>query len=83
VRDSRAATAVWSAVSSAIIIPAGWLRSRDTSLYRYLRRSVYDFDGAAAFRERLQRNGFVDVHSDTVPGWQHNIVHTFLGRAPR
>ena len=83
VRDSRAATAVWNAVSSAIIIPAGRFRSRDASLYRYLRRSVNEFDGAAAFRERLQRNGFVDVRSATVPGWQHNIVHTFLARAPR
>ncbi len=83
VHDSRAAAAVWNAVSSAIIIPAGWFRSRDTSLYRYLRRSVNDFDGAAQFRERLQCNGFIDVRSLTVPGWQHNIVHTFLGRAPR
>lgn len=83
VRDSRSATAVWNAVSTAIIIPAGWLRSRDSSLYRYLRRSVNGFDGAAQFRERLKHNGFVDVRSDTVPGWQHNIVHTFLGRSPR
>lgn len=82
VRDSRAAAAIWNAVSRTIIIPAGWLRSRDASLYRYLRRSVNEFDGAVGFRERLQRNGFVDVRSLTVPGWQHNIVHTFLGRSP-
>lgn len=82
VRDSRAAAAVWNAVSTTIIIPAGWLRSRDASLYRYLRRSVNEFDGAAQFRERLQRNGFVDVRSATVTGWQRNIVHTFLGRSP-
>lgn len=83
VRDSRMATAMWNAVSSAIIIPAGRLRSGDADLYRYLRRSVNDFDGAAQFRNRLQRSGFVDVRSMTVSGWQHNIVHTFLGRAPR
>ncbi len=82
VRDSRMAAAVWNAVSAAIIIPAGRLRSGDASLYRYLRHSVNDFDGAAQFRERLQRNGFTDVLSLTVRGWQHNIVHTFLGRAP-
>ncbi len=82
VRDSRMAAAVWNAVSAAIIIPAGRLRSGDASLYRYLRHSVNDFDGAAQFRERLQRNGFTDVLSLTVGGWQHNIVHTFLGRAP-
>ncbi|MBI5338612.1 MAG: class I SAM-dependent methyltransferase [Mycolicibacterium rufum] len=83
VRDSRLAGVIWNAVCAAIIIPAGRLRSGDASLYRYLRTSVNEFDGAEAFRNRLQRNGFVDVHSLTVPGWQRNIVHTFLGRAPR
>lgn len=83
VRDSRAATAVWNAVAWAIIIPAGRLRTGDASLYTYLRRSVNRFDGATAFRERLRRNGFTDVASDTVPGWQRNIVHTFTARAPR
>ena len=83
VRDSRMATAIWNVVSSAIIIPAGRLRSGDADLYRYLRRSVNDFDGASQFRNRLQRSGFVDVRSMTVTGWQRNIVHTFLGRAPQ
>lgn len=83
VRDSRLATAVWNAVCAAIIIPSGRLRSGDTSLYRYLRRSVNRFDGAAEFRDRLHRNGFTAVHSETMPGWQRNIVHTFLAEAPR
>ncbi|MDG4665802.1 class I SAM-dependent methyltransferase [Mycobacterium sp. 236(2023)] len=83
VRDSRVATAVWNMVAATVIIPAGRLRSGDDGLYRYLRRSVNEFDGAAQFRDRLQRNGFIDVQSMTVAGWQHNIVHTFLGRAPR
>lgn len=82
VRDSRRATAIWNMVSTAIIIPAGRLRSGDAGLYRYLRRSVNEFDGAEEFRDRLRRNGFVDVESMTVPGWQRDIVHTFLGRAP-
>jgi hypothetical protein len=25
--------------------------------------------------------GFSGVHSETMPGWQRNIVHTFLGEA--
>jgi ubiquinone/menaquinone biosynthesis C-methylase UbiE len=83
VRDSRLAGAVWNMVSSAVIIPAGRLRTGDGSLYRYLRRSVNDFDGASEFCNRLQHNGFTDVRSMTVPGWQHNIVHTFIGRAPQ
>ncbi|VEG43379.1 methylase involved in ubiquinone/menaquinone biosynthesis [Mycolicibacterium flavescens] len=83
VRDSRLATAVWNAVCATIIIPSGRLRSGDASLYRYLRRSVNRFDGAADFRDRLRRNGFTAVHSETMPGWQRNIVHTFLAEAPR
>jgi ubiquinone/menaquinone biosynthesis C-methylase UbiE len=83
VRDSRRARAIWNIVSSVVIIPAGRLRSGDDSLYRYLRRSVNDFDGAEGFRKRLMRNGFTEVRSMTVSGWQHDIVHTFIARAPR
>jgi len=83
VRDSRMATAVWNAVCATIIIPSGRVRSGDASLYTYLRRSVNGFDGARAFRGRLQVNGFENVRSETMPGWQRNIVHTFLAQAPR
>ena len=83
VRDSRPATAVWNAVCATIIIPSGRLRSGDAGLYRYLRRSVNRFDGASEFRDRLRANGFSTVRSETMPGWQRNIVHTFLGQAPR
>lgn len=82
VRDSKVATAVWNAVCTTIIIPSGRLRSGDASLYTYLRRSVNRFDGARAFRGRMQVNGFENVRSETMPGWQRNIVHTFLGQAP-
>jgi len=83
VRDSRAATRIWHAACWGIIIPAGWWRTRDTTLYRYLWRSVLAFDGAARFRQRLDDAGFTAVHSETVPGWEANIVHTFLADAPR
>jgi ubiquinone/menaquinone biosynthesis C-methylase UbiE len=83
VRDSRAATRIWHAVCWCIIIPAGWWRTRDAGLYRYLWRSVLAFDGAARFRIRLADAGFTAVHSETMPGWEANIVHTFLADAPR
>jgi ubiquinone/menaquinone biosynthesis C-methylase UbiE len=59
------------------------VRSGDASLYTYLRRSVNRFDGVRAFRNRMQANGFENVRSETMPGWQRKIVHTFLGQAPR
>jgi ubiquinone/menaquinone biosynthesis C-methylase UbiE len=83
VRDSRAATRVWHAVCWGIIIPAGWWHTRDTTLYRHLWRSVLAFDGTARFRRRMCDAGFTAVTRETMPGWQHNIVHTFLGDAPR
>lgn len=82
VRDSRASTALWNFVATAVIIPTGKFRTGDAQLYRYLRRSVNRFDGASAFQQRLRTAGFTDVRSETVPGWQRNIVHTFLAQAP-
>ena len=82
VRDSRRAVWTWNAVCWSIIVPSGWLHTRDTTLYRHLWRSVLTFDGAARFRRRLTDAGFVGVHSGTMPGWQRDIVHTFLASAP-
>ena len=82
VRDSKLATAVWNAVCATIIIPSGRLRSGDAALYRYLRKSVNEFDGASDFRDRLRGNGFSAVSSETMPGWQRNVVHTFVAQAP-
>jgi ubiquinone/menaquinone biosynthesis C-methylase UbiE len=82
-RDSRAATWVWHAVCWGIIIPSGWRQTRDATLYRHLWRSVLTFDGATQFRQRLRDAGFTAVHSETMPGWETNLVHTFLGDAPR
>jgi ubiquinone/menaquinone biosynthesis C-methylase UbiE len=83
VRDSAAAIGIWHAVCWGIIIPSGWWQTRDTVLYRHLWRSVLTFDGAARFRRRMHDAGFTAVHSETVPGWERNVVHTFLGDAPQ
>jgi ubiquinone/menaquinone biosynthesis C-methylase UbiE len=82
VRDSKAAQTIWNAVCWGIIIPTGWRQTGDSTLYRHLWRSVNDFDGAADFQRRLTAAGFAGVHSETVPGWQRDIVHTFLADAP-
>jgi ubiquinone/menaquinone biosynthesis C-methylase UbiE len=82
VRDSAKARVVWTAVSWSVIIPMGRLRSGHGDLYRYLWRSVRDFDGVRELRRRMSAAGFVDLRVQTVPGWQRDIVHTFLGRRP-
>jgi len=82
VRDSRRSQAMWTAVCWGVIIPLGRMRTGSTDLYRYLWRSVRNFDGVAALTARMDAAGFEDVRVQTVPGWQHDIVHTFLGRRP-
>lgn len=82
VRDSAVATAVWHAVCWGIIIPSGWLRTRDTTLYRHLWRSVLSFDGADRFAQRMSEAGFDGVHTETMSGWERGVVHTFLGNSP-
>jgi ubiquinone/menaquinone biosynthesis C-methylase UbiE len=77
VRDSVVARLVWHTVCWAVIIPAGWLTTGDAGLYRYLWRSVLDFDGARGFADRLRRAGFTGIHTRTATGWQRRIVHTF------
>ena len=81
VRDSVLSTAVWTALCG-FIVPAGWLATGYRSLYTYLWRSVMDFDGATALRDRLRRNDFVGVRSAPIPGLQLGVVHTFRGHVP-
>ena len=82
VSRSRPARAVWSLVCWSVVIPLGWLTSRRTGLYRYLWRSVLQFDSVQTFADRLHDAGFVDVEVRTVPGWQRGILHTFRARKP-
>ncbi len=79
---NRAAGMIWTAVCWTVVIPLGWLTSRQTRLYRYLWRSVRTFDSVDTFTARLHRAGFVDVEVDTASGWQRGILHTFRASVP-
>ncbi len=80
VAESARARATWNAVSLGVIIPGGLLTSGTTRIYRYLRRSVLDFDGVGAFERRLRKAGFTEVRTEPMDGWQRGIVHSFLAR---
>jgi ubiquinone/menaquinone biosynthesis C-methylase UbiE len=82
VKDSPRSRAVWTAVCWTVIIPLGRIRAGSGELYRYLWRSVLDFDGVKQLEQRLVTAGFQDIRVQTVPGWQQHIVHTVLGRKP-
>lgn len=80
VADSTAARTVWTLVSWGIIIPFGRVVTGRSDLYRYLWRSVLDFDGAARLRRRMREAGLQNVGTLALGGWQRGIVHTFFGR---
>lgn len=74
--------AVWTAVCWGIIIPAGKLVTGDTGLYRYLWRSVLNFDTVEKLSSRMTEVGFANVRTYSMSGWQHGIVHTIVGTRP-
>ena len=82
VRGNPRAMATWTGVAWGIIIPNGLITAHHTRIFRYLWRSVLDFDSTSAFEERLRGRGFVDVHTLPMTGWQRGICHSFLARRP-
>lgn len=82
VAGSPRARQVWDAVALGVIVPLGWVVDRNPDLYRYLWRSVVEFDTVDRFAARLHAAGFVDVASTTASGWQRGILHTFVARKP-
>ena len=60
----------------------GIVTATRSPIFRYLRKSVLNFDGIRTFEERLAKHGFVDVHTEPMDGWQKGIVHSFLARKP-
>lgn len=83
VADSLYAKFVWNLVCFGVIIPGGLITSPKSGIYRYLRRSVNEFDGVKAFEARLKKHGFTNVHTQSVKGWQWGIVHSFIAERPK
>ncbi len=73
---------MWHGVSWGAIIPYGFVTSPGSAIWRYLWRSVVDWDDVPAFRERLSRHGFTGIEVLDVTLWQKGILHTFRARKP-
>lgn len=82
VRDSLSSRAIWDAVCYGIIIPSGLVTNGDARIYRYLQKSVREFDGVRDFEARLARAGFAQIRTHEMDGWQRGIVHSFVAHAP-
>jgi hypothetical protein len=65
------------------MIPLAFLTIGSTDIFRYLRRSVLEFDGRHALEERLRRAGFTGVETLPMDGRQRGVVHTFRARVSR
>ena len=83
VNDSWLATLVWNAVCAAIIIPSRPAAQRRCGPVQVPAPKRQRIRRRSFFRDRLRAAGFTNVHSHTMPGWQRNIVHTFLAETPR
>ena len=72
----------WDAVCHGVIIPLGVALDRNRDLYRYLWRSVVDFDTVPRFCDRLAAAGFDRIAVRTATGWQRDILHTVVAHKP-
>lgn len=82
VADSPSARAVWTAVCWGVIIPSGRALAGRADLFRYLWRSVLEFDGRRELLARMRAIGLESVASAPLAGWQYGITHTFVGSRP-
>lgn len=83
VRESRVATWAWHLTCWLVVIPLGFVTAPGSPIYRYLWRSVLDFDGVQGLAWRLRAVGFTDVEHRSATGWQRGQVHTWRARKPR
>jgi ubiquinone/menaquinone biosynthesis methyltransferase len=81
VAGSLVSRAIWNTVASAVIVPLGTVVTGSGELFKYLRRSVNEFDTLPKFEERLRNAGFDDVRMEKMPGWRRGIVHSVIARA--
>lgn len=82
VRGNAWAAALWTVMCWGVVIPLGWLTARHTRLYRYLWRSVLDFDSVEELAARLRAAGLVDVRVLPALGWHRGLLHTLVGSVP-
>lgn len=80
VRDSLLATVAWTLTCWMVVVPLGVLSAPRSPIYRYLWRSVLDFDGVRGLVQRLHDAGFPEVEHRTMGGVQRGQVHTWRAR---
>lgn len=80
VSGSRWSRCVWQMVTLGVVIPLGTAVTGASTIFRYLRRSVLEFDSLPQLEDRVRAAEFTDVRTLPMDGWQRGIVHSVLGR---
>lgn len=80
VRESLLARWAWHLTCWLVVVPLGVVTAPGSPIYRYLWRSVLDFDGVRALVRRLHAAGFPQVEHRTMGGVQRGQVHTWRAR---
>lgn len=73
---------VWNLVCWMTVIPMAAVLVRDTSLFRYLWKSVHEADAPQRLSARLWTAGCTQVEHHAVNGWQRGILHVWVARRP-
>ena len=81
VAGSLVSRAIWNVVAGAVIVPLGTALTGSAELFKYLRRSVNEFDDLPSFERRLRKAGFERVQLHAMPGWRRGIVHSVIAEA--
>jgi ubiquinone/menaquinone biosynthesis C-methylase UbiE len=81
VAGSLVSRAIWNVVAGGVIVPLGTALTGSAELFKYLRRSVNEFDDLPSFERRLRKAGFGGVQLHAMPGWRRGIVHSVIAEA--
>ena len=80
--DHWAARFFWWVLGYGIIVPLSTMLTGNSTLYRYLVKSVLRFLNPEQARLLLEKVGFIETQAVPLKSWRAPILHTVLGRKP-
>ena len=72
----------WKFIGYVIVIPFSTVITRNTSIFRYLVKSVLEFPSPSKFLALLNEIGFENCKRLPQKSWRRPILHTFFATKP-
>lgn len=72
----------WTVLGYGVVLPISALLTGDSTLFRYLIRSVLNFLSPSEVVEVFRKVGFLDPRAFPLKSWRAPILYTFLARKP-